>query len=146
MIKKMEGIVGDNRGTLIKYNEVLKKLNIPSKYFIDNIRVREVFVLVDLITIEELKLGELIPNGSRTAITEQLTVKLVKEDFKKKFDLKYKHFNAGAVFKKKTTLQSLFGSGEELQYYLDKDSEGVYFWFSEEMEYSWRRKLFVGSF
>ena len=65
---------------------MLKKLNIPTKDLIDNIRVRDVFVIVDLITIEEL------------------------------------------------------------QYYLDKDSEGVYFWFSEEMEYSWRRKLFVGSF
>jgi len=138
----MEGKIGHQKGTLIRYNEVLKKLNIPKIYLIDYTMVMDIFVFFNLTKTKESKLGKVIPAGTRLMRKEFLRLKISKDDFRKKFGLKYKHFDAEAVFKEKKTIMRIRGD-EELQYYLDKDSERVYFWFSEEKEYSWREKLFV---
>lgn len=143
MTTKMEGIMGDKKGTLIKYNEVLKKLNIPNKYLIHNIWTKDVFVIVNPITIEKLKFGEIIPDEIRTVRTEHSTIKLAKDDFKKKLGLKYEHFGVEMVFKEETTFLEIWGYEEELQYFLDNDPERTWFWIYEEDGNQWRRKLFV---
>lgn len=143
MTTKIEGLMGDESGTLIKYNEVFKKLKIPKKYLIDSINIWDVFVEVNLTTIKKLKLGEIIPDGIRTVKTNNSTIKLSKDDFKKKLGLKYEHFDVKMFFREKPALLRVYGYMGELQYYLDKDSEQVYFWVSEEDVRKWHRKLFV---
>lgn len=141
MTTKIEGIVGDQRGTLIKYNEVFKKLKVPSEYIVDDMLIWDVFVTFFLTKVEELKLGK-ITSRIRKFSEEYSRIELTKDDFKKKLGLKYEHFDIEPVFKEKTALLRIRGS-RELLYYLGKNSEQVYFWISEEKVDEWKKKNFV---
>ena len=128
----MKGIINGKKGTLIKYNEVLKKLNIPKDYLFEFVVEDEVFITVYLKKIEEIVIGKIIPNIIDIKTVSSM-IRLTKNDFRKKFGLNYENFNVEVLFRKKTTYLLRIGSfSEELMYYLEKDLERVYFWISEE--------------
>jgi len=140
----MEGTIGNQKGTLIKYNEVFKRLNIPKKYLLEFVLDGIPLVTVYLTKVEEIKIGKIVPNMINFK-RESSVIFITIEDFKQKLGLKYDYFGVQIYFKEKTTFLCL-GSGlfsEALKYYLDKDSEQVYLWISEEDADKRQERVFV---
>ena len=127
----MRGIMDGKKGALINYNEFIKKLNIPKEYLLYVILGGNPLVSVYLTKIEEIKIGKIVPNIHHITKTDSVLF-ITKDEFNKKLGLKYDDFDANVYFKEKTTFLRIGSFSEELKYYLEKDSEQVYLWISEE--------------
>lgn len=122
----MKGIIGNEKGVLIKYAEVMEKLKIPAGYHINYVLVLKNVVRFSLCKSKELNFNSII-----TKMRDEDYYYLVpKEEFCKLFNIKMEHFDAKFIHKENSQIYELYGF--DLGYCFQKDLNFAFLWVRED--------------
>lgn len=140
----MKGIIGDEEGTLLKYEEVAKKLDIPKGYVMDGFSKKHTAYKLSLKKEKPIQLNELTiwPKEEEDSFI-LITEKDIKEKLGIDYDIEDIYFYVNDVNEKDNLIRN-WKTNAEIQYLLHNDKDKVRIWFEKKRFIGKNRFVAIG--